>query len=1059
MADFSALKAAIQAAIRQNGNNEITGNIMQGILLSMVNTIGDAAINALVDAVAALSARVADGYMYAGIATPTSTPTASSGKVFYIAMQAGTYTNYGSLVVEQGINIIKTDNSSWTLEVVWNVDDTPKAGSKNLVESDALCKLLIGIDFTEITGKYITPYGEIADSAAGFYSTPIFVREGETITYSIEGFGCAILSLYNNGSYTPIVVAPSSLTQYTNETFTANENCYVVFCGTPGTLTVTSNVSRIDILEEKYESVSEKYESVSEEVGKLFKEIYGVGFIPVNGKYITPYGEIADSAAGFYTEPIPLKAGETLTYAIEGFGCAILSLYDNGTYTPIVVAPSSLTQYVDETYTAAEDCYVVFCGTPGTLSVSSSISRIDSLQGVKTQVNELFKEIYGVGFIPVNGKYITPYGEIADSAAGFYTEPIPLKAGETLTYSIHGIACAILSLYDNGVYTPVVVAPDYPGRTYLNVTYTAVGDCFVVFSGTPGTLQVSSTMSRIDSIEERLKKDTTNSDFYETIRAGIITNEGQINYGSLSCVLFFIPGGHGFYLELNSGYVVQSSHLYDEATRRRLQSNFVGSGTWIPLSFGGRTVYGQDTTICGQFIAVVIKKDNNNPFDENELETVIKRYCRLDNTHLHRWVIEQPYFFYAQKRMRAISNLQWLCREKVQAVTSSYNSVRFLQGETYNGVPYSDVSEKNKYVGVYVTPYTFLTAASNKRSLVYTENLAAKTSGYGIIYDSIVSVVGCYYGSVCSGLTAAVMGLPIVYLVSDYQQGGKVPNLTTIQDAEDVRPLDLIYYGGHISIISDIYRDDYGNIKYILWAEYNYPNVFINVYTMDMFKERLTANSAQIRRYSAWGDTCTDITVPDEIPVDDFDYARTPMGDKDIHVFSGDKSCFSLDDAIYLNLNREHGYTNLLVYKNDSSTPLVSVDITQLPADGMYPNEDWVKYNLRQHELGYGKFKAVLYDGNNYSDYVYFEIVDTTATLDISGSVINSVSFTALNCEPVAVISSSKNYYANSVKLFTSAEIEAKTANLNWTIDSNNPYVTVLFRGEYGVAQKRVNTI
>lgn len=135
MADFSALKAAIRAAIRQNGNNEITGNIMQGILLSMVNTLGDAAINALVDAVAALSTRVADGYMYGGIATPTSTPTASSGKVFYFALQAGTYTNYGALVVEQGVTILKTDNYQWTKDVVWLIDNEPTAGSDNLVKS------------------------------------------------------------------------------------------------------------------------------------------------------------------------------------------------------------------------------------------------------------------------------------------------------------------------------------------------------------------------------------------------------------------------------------------------------------------------------------------------------------------------------------------------------------------------------------------------------------------------------------------------------------------------------------------------------------------------------------------------------------------------------------------------------------------------------------------------------------------------------------------------------------------------------------------------------------
>ena len=53
MADFSALKTAIQANIRTNGNEEINGAILQDILLSMVTTMGDGAINSLAEALAA----------------------------------------------------------------------------------------------------------------------------------------------------------------------------------------------------------------------------------------------------------------------------------------------------------------------------------------------------------------------------------------------------------------------------------------------------------------------------------------------------------------------------------------------------------------------------------------------------------------------------------------------------------------------------------------------------------------------------------------------------------------------------------------------------------------------------------------------------------------------------------------------------------------------------------------------------------------------------------------------------------------------------------------------
>ena len=47
MSDFSSLIASVESYIRQNGNNEITGNILQQVLVSIINTLGTTAINAL----------------------------------------------------------------------------------------------------------------------------------------------------------------------------------------------------------------------------------------------------------------------------------------------------------------------------------------------------------------------------------------------------------------------------------------------------------------------------------------------------------------------------------------------------------------------------------------------------------------------------------------------------------------------------------------------------------------------------------------------------------------------------------------------------------------------------------------------------------------------------------------------------------------------------------------------------------------------------------------------------------------------------------------------------
>lgn len=95
MANYATLKAAIAAAIKQNGNNEITGNLLQQQLLVMVNSLGV-------------------GYQYAGIATTATNPGTPDQNVFYLASTAGTYTNFNGLVLTDGEIAILKYNGAWS---------------------------------------------------------------------------------------------------------------------------------------------------------------------------------------------------------------------------------------------------------------------------------------------------------------------------------------------------------------------------------------------------------------------------------------------------------------------------------------------------------------------------------------------------------------------------------------------------------------------------------------------------------------------------------------------------------------------------------------------------------------------------------------------------------------------------------------------------------------------------------------------------------------------------------------------------------------------------------
>ena len=119
MADFNALEALINAHIKKNGVQAITGNILNGILRGMVSALGK-------------------GYTIAGVAVPSSDPGTMTGPLAYLAYTAGTYTHFGGLEVGQGeVSMLIYNEAEWHKEVLFvlsataTVDDnvgTPEVG-------------------------------------------------------------------------------------------------------------------------------------------------------------------------------------------------------------------------------------------------------------------------------------------------------------------------------------------------------------------------------------------------------------------------------------------------------------------------------------------------------------------------------------------------------------------------------------------------------------------------------------------------------------------------------------------------------------------------------------------------------------------------------------------------------------------------------------------------------------------------------------------------------------------------------------------------------------------
>lgn len=108
MGNYEQLKRAIADVIKSNGNQEITGQVLQNTLNSVVSSVGSGAI-------------------FVGKASPSTSPGSPDQNVFYIAAEAGTYPNFG------GMKIGKNE-----VAVIYNTDGIWRYTSFNIAQANVV---------------------------------------------------------------------------------------------------------------------------------------------------------------------------------------------------------------------------------------------------------------------------------------------------------------------------------------------------------------------------------------------------------------------------------------------------------------------------------------------------------------------------------------------------------------------------------------------------------------------------------------------------------------------------------------------------------------------------------------------------------------------------------------------------------------------------------------------------------------------------------------------------------------------------------------------------------
>lgn len=108
--ELSRIKTSDCGCYKNNGNQEITGAILQNVLKSIVSVIGENAT-------------------FAGIATPETNPGTPDQNIFYIASSNGVYSNFDGYKLEDEIVLFVNKSQSWK-HVLCNIYNKDKVKKK-----------------------------------------------------------------------------------------------------------------------------------------------------------------------------------------------------------------------------------------------------------------------------------------------------------------------------------------------------------------------------------------------------------------------------------------------------------------------------------------------------------------------------------------------------------------------------------------------------------------------------------------------------------------------------------------------------------------------------------------------------------------------------------------------------------------------------------------------------------------------------------------------------------------------------------------------------------------
>lgn len=440
-----------------------------------------------------------------------------------------------------------------------------------------------------------------------------------------------------------------------------------------------------------------------------------------------------------------------------------------------------------------------------------------------------------------------------------------------------------------------------------------------------------------------------------------------------------------------------------------------------------------------QNICVIMHDNNDNPTPEK-----LYNYDRiLLDVYTCNYNSQNDSISFRDIKERAIlmSFIEWIPQSNIP------NNIAFFQkNKKVIGLPYSSVKELQKFIGLDVSIYTFLTAVKNPYSLLYTEDVAMGNPCYlGSTYNG--KNCHTFYGTVCSSFIAFCFKDNNNYTSFNYKNG-KVSNYYRLLDhnIDSIMEGDLFWTPGHIALITDIETNTSGQTTKLSLYESASDKVHIKNYTRTSFLWKLAGNGNPTKHGYIFRNKLIKKTN------DSIDYKLKKINiqslldsitmNDEICTWFGDKPCIAEWDRLKLNFNKKI-YNKIIICKDNQI--IDTLDISNL--------DHSIEYKLK----GAGLYKAQLASDSNISqNYTCFEVINTNTKLThIDNGLLEIVFPNNSDPEIVYWINQSGEQYTFPITI--TDNVKNKGRMIIKPCNKKDAILRVIYRGRYGRAINKPN--